>query len=454
MSDFREVIADGIVHFDATGPRREAMRKRADTQNTAPHKVNGASPLGRNSQDHSTTTASNPNGKAVPLSAHNKVERVAVHSLSSESPSSINAWKARVEASKNGERAKQPAKEQPISPAPPQQISGAKAGIGRDALKKFLVDFVMEQTGYPEDIVSLDADLEADLGIDSIKIAQMMGEVIEHFKIDIKQMEGTAVEDFKTLGSIIDKLVSTSGSIGEPIASKSIETEILKSEVSPLPVVTQPRQSVPVTVVDDSAERRQKMIQFLIDFVIEQTGYPEDIVTVDAELEADLGIDSIKIAQMIGELNDYFHLNVAALRETSADRYKTIASIVEVVLSVEAGESASVVIERESGRAPEEGIAKQVVDQPNVLLQSSGVNARDLKKFLVDFVIEQTGYPEDIVTLDADLEADLGIDSIKIAQMMGEMNDHFGLSINDYKGRTMDDFKSLDAIISHLTQKS
>jgi acyl carrier protein len=209
-----------------------------------------------------------------------------------------------------------------------------------------------------------------------------------------------------------------------------------------------------VTVVDDSAERRQKMIQFLIDFVIEQTGYPEDIVTVDAELEADLGIDSIKIAQMIGELNDYFHLNVAALRETSADRYKTIASIVEVVLSVEAGESASVVIERESGRAPEEGIAKQVVDQPNVLLQSSGVNARDLKKFLVDFVIEQTGYPEDIVTLDADLEADLGIDSIKIAQMMGEMNDHFGLSINDYKGRTMDDFKSLDAIISHLTQKS
>jgi hypothetical protein len=38
--------------------------------------------------------------------------------------------------------------------------------------------------------------------------------------------------------------------------------------------------------------------------------------------------------------------------------------------------------------------------------------------------------------------------------MMGEMNDHFGLSINDYKGRTMDDFKSLDAIITHLTQKS
>lgn len=454
MSDFREVIADGIVHFDATGPRREAMRKKADTQNSTPHKVNGASPLGRNSQDHSATVASNTNGKTLPLSTHNKLERVAVPAQNSENPSGINAWKARVEASKNGETAIQPAQEIPSHPAPPKQVTVAKAGMGRDVLKKFLVDFVMEQTGYPEDIVSLDADLEADLGIDSIKIAQMMGEVIEHFKIDIKQMEGTAVEDFKTLGSIIDKLVSISDSIAEPIASKSVAPESRKSEEASIPVVAQSQASVQAPRVEDSTDRRQKMIQFLIDFVIEQTGYPEDIVTVDSELEADLGIDSIKIAQMIGELNDYFHLNVAALRETSADRYKTIASIVEVVLSVETVGSASVVLERESGRAPDENIAIQVAAQPTLLPQSSGVNARDLKKFLVDFVIEQTGYPEDIVTLDADLEADLGIDSIKIAQMMGEMNDHFGLSINDYKGRTMDDFKSLDAIIKHLTQKS
>ena len=35
----------------------------------------------------------------------------------------------------------------------------------------------------------------------------------------------------------------------------------------------------------------------------------------------------------------------------------------------------------------------------------------------IDFVIEQTGYPREIVELDADLEADLGIDSIRKAQL-------------------------------------
>ena len=38
-----------------------------------------------------------------------------------------------------------------------------------DELKQFLISFIVDQTGYPADVVSLDADLEADLGIDSIK---------------------------------------------------------------------------------------------------------------------------------------------------------------------------------------------------------------------------------------------------------------------------------------------
>ena len=32
-----------------------------------------------------------------------------------------------------------------------------------DELSDFLIDFVIEQTGYPREIVELDADLEADL---------------------------------------------------------------------------------------------------------------------------------------------------------------------------------------------------------------------------------------------------------------------------------------------------
>jgi acyl carrier protein len=75
-----------------------------------------------------------------------------------------------------------------------------------------------------------------------------------------------------------------------------------------------------------------------------------------------------------------------------------------------------------------------------------------LQKFLVDFVVEQTGYPEDIVELDSDLEADLGIDSIKIAQMLGELKEHFDLDVSDFGVKSMDEFKTLRAIINRIAQ--
>ena len=54
-------------------------------------------------------------------------------------------------------------------------------------------------------------------------------------------------------------------------------------------------------------------------------------------------------------------------------------------------------------------------------VQPSPPAATDIESFLINFVVEQTGYPTEVVELDADLEADLGIDSIKKAQLFGEL---------------------------------
>jgi acyl carrier protein len=333
----------------------------------------------------------------------------------------------------------------------------------------------MEQTGYPEDIVSVDADLEADLGIDSIKIAQMIGEVIEHFGLDANALQRTSADNYKTLNTIIDTIASLSGTNVDSsrAAQPSPAASPTKEPLVVAPAASHIAEEPCAPELAGSDERRQVMTKFLIDFVIEQTGYPEDIVSLDSDLEADLGIDSIKIAQMVGELNDYFHLNVAALRTKTAADFKTISTIVDAVLSVESPQvdqnrtatrtSQNAVNSQETSRqstsvpvaTPVTAMpAPQVSTTATASVSASGktLNAHDLQSFLTAFVVEQTGYPEDIVTLDADLEADLGIDSIKIAQMMGEMNDHFGLTIKDYDGRTMDDFKSLGAIISHLTK--
>ena len=69
------------------------------------------------------------------------------------------------------------------TPAPAVESTGLKAALNGAELEEFLVNFVVEQTGYPPEMVEMDVDLEADLGIDSIKKAQLFGELAEHFDV-------------------------------------------------------------------------------------------------------------------------------------------------------------------------------------------------------------------------------------------------------------------------------
>ena len=71
-------------------------------------------------------------------------------------------------------------------------------------MEKFLVDFVVEETGYPPEIVELDADLEADLGIDSIKKAQLFGELAEYF--EVQATEDLSLDGFPTLRHVMNFL--------------------------------------------------------------------------------------------------------------------------------------------------------------------------------------------------------------------------------------------------------
>ena len=80
-----------------------------------------------------------------------------------------------------------------------------------------------------------------------------------------------------------------------------------------------PRQPPPVGAPDPA-----ELETFLINFVVEQTGYPPEVVELDADLEADLGIDSIKKAQLFGELAEYF--DVQAGREPDARRFPDAAA--------------------------------------------------------------------------------------------------------------------------------
>lgn len=84
-------------------------------------------------------------------------------------------------------------------------LSGTRAApdsaAAADELDLFLVNFVCEQTGYPPELVGLDSDLEAELGIDSIKKAQLLGELRSHFPIEAEAGH-LSLDDFPTLRHI------------------------------------------------------------------------------------------------------------------------------------------------------------------------------------------------------------------------------------------------------------
>jgi len=94
-------------------------------------------------------------------------------------------------------------------PAPTKK---AAAVLDRETLLARLLDLVSERTGYPKEALSIDLDLEADLGVDSIKRVEVLGALAESIEAgaDGKQpnLEMEKLSVIKTLRGIADYVMS------------------------------------------------------------------------------------------------------------------------------------------------------------------------------------------------------------------------------------------------------
>jgi acyl transferase domain-containing protein/NAD(P)-dependent dehydrogenase (short-subunit alcohol dehydrogenase family)/acyl carrier protein len=158
-----------------------------------------------------------------------------------------------------------------VAPLPPPIAKPAApppAVKPTEDLTAFLLGIVAEKTGYPRDILTLDMDLEADLGIDSIKRVQILASVREA-RPDLPDVDAKQMGSLRTLGAILEFL----GSSPKPTAKPTAKTP-------------------------------EDLTAFLLGIVAEKTGYPRDILTLDMDLEADLGIDSIKRVQILASVRE------------------------------------------------------------------------------------------------------------------------------------------------------
>ncbi|WP_437185184.1 SDR family NAD(P)-dependent oxidoreductase [Planctomicrobium sp. SH668] len=212
-----------------------------------------------------------------------------------------------------------------------------------------------------------------------------------------------------------------------------------------------PVQSLPIPSSSGSGVQIEEIREFLMTVVIDLTGYSPDVVDFDADLEADLGIDSIKKAQIIGELAVVFELSVAP-NDMSMGELRTLSQIAEVAARL--GKTQQAVI---SPKLPVEQSLESDVSDPTILQghitgSEAVFDAVGAERFLIDLVVDQTGYAPDVVDLDAELEADLGIDSIKQAQLLGEVQLQFSLPVSAIQGRTLSSFTTLRKILEFLKE--
>ncbi len=178
---------------------------------------------------------------------------------------------------------------EPGDSQPPSQFEGEhepepepeKPDVDIDSIKDRILTIVSEKTGYPTDMLDLELDLEADLGIDTVKQAEMFSEIRAAF--GIPKQDDLKLSDYPTLNHVIGFAKEKMGANVE-VASENEDDH------------DQDHENVDVESVKDK----------ILTIVSEKTGYPTDMLDLELDLEADLGIDTVKQAEMFSEIRAAF----------------------------------------------------------------------------------------------------------------------------------------------------
>ncbi len=191
-----------------------------------------------------------------------------------------------------------------------------------------LLGIVSEKTGYPSEMLDLEMDMEADLGIDSIKRVEILGGLQELYPDMPKPDNLEELAALRTLGEIAEYMQNLGqGSAPAQPASMQIGTTVeVKEAVAVLPVtevqetviaVAEPVVAVacPSPVVEPEvtvacpspvASDFSNLSSTLLGIVSEKTGYPSEMLELEMDMEADLGIDSIKRVEILGALQELY----------------------------------------------------------------------------------------------------------------------------------------------------
>ncbi len=310
-----------------------------------------------------------------------------------------------------------------------------------DAVKERVLSLVAEKTGYPVDMLDLDLDLEADLGVDTVKQAEVFATIREAY--GIARDDHIKLRDFPTLAHVIRFVHERRPDL---------------VSVTQVPVATEVKAAVQETEAPPAAERttekrRDSVKDRILALVVEKTGYPQDMLDLDLDLEADLGIDTVKQAEMFAAIREIYKIPRDESRKLRD--YPTLSHVIQFVYSqrpdlaelskppaaVAASVPQPIAVPASSPPATQDAVVRA----------ADATTSEAIKDKILEIVAEKTGYPKDMLDLDLDLEADLGIDTVKQAEMFAAVRAAYNIPRDE--NLKLRDFPTLAHVIKFAEER-
>ncbi|MFE9323628.1 SDR family NAD(P)-dependent oxidoreductase [Nocardia sp. NPDC052278] len=238
-----------------------------------------------------------------------------------------------------------------VAAAPEFQANGGVAATesaasssqaSTDALLSALREVVAEKTGYPVEMVDPSMDLEADLGVDSIKRVQVIGALQELFP-QLPDLGPEQLGTLRTLDQIASLLgdgaasegpgapAAAPGTAGATAPAVAGVTATGAGAAGPAGAAGTAAAAAPTAgagATSSAAPTGDDLRIALREVVAEKTGYPVEMVDPSMDLEADLGVDSIKRVQVIGALQERFP-DLPSLGPEQLGTLRTVDQIVD-----------------------------------------------------------------------------------------------------------------------------
>jgi acyl transferase domain-containing protein len=321
-----------------------------------------------------------------------------------------------------GDAAVAPAGAVAVQPSAANRAVPPAVTTGVDDVIRRVTAIVSEMTGYPAELLEPDLDLEADLGVDTVKQAEVFAAVRGHYGLE--RDPNLKLRDFPTLRHVAGWVRQRGGLGTAPVSNASAAAPAAAAVAAAATATAAAALAVPVAgapagAVDDVMAR-------VTAIVAEMTGYPADLLEPDLDLEADLGVDTVKQAEVFAAVRGHYQLERdpnLKLRDFPTLRHvagwvRDRAGMGAAPVAVAAAPVATPV----AASAAASAAAPVATESPAPTAAVDDVMAR-----VTTIVAEMTGYPADLLEPDLDLEADLGVDTVKQAEVFAAVRGHYHL---------------------------